>query len=93
MFGLVGVFAVAGIAIAIALSADPSNSNPKLQMGLIFGVIAVFVVGLLLFQRRDLDRAAAGDVRGFSRGPQEIDDPTKLGQALEEIFNPRLRSR
>jgi hypothetical protein len=79
VFGLVGVFAVAGIAIAIALSADPSNSNPKLQMGLIFGVIAVFVVGLLLFQRRDLDRAAAGDVRGGSSGSQEIDDPTKLG--------------
>jgi uncharacterized membrane protein YedE/YeeE len=79
VFGLVGVFVVAGIAIAIALSADSSDSNPKLQMGLIFGVIAVFFVGLFIFQRRDLNRAASGDVRGFSKGSQEIDDPTKLG--------------
>jgi hypothetical protein len=79
VFGLVGVFVVAGIAIAIALSADSSNSNPKLQIGLIFGVIAVFFVGLFIFQRRDLNRAATGDIRGFSKGPQEIDDPTKLG--------------
>jgi hypothetical protein len=79
VFGLVGVFVVAGIAIAIALSADSSDSNPKLQMGLIFGVIAVFLVGLFIFQRRDLNRAATGDLRGFSKGPQEVDDPTKLG--------------
>jgi hypothetical protein len=79
VFGLVGVFVVAGIAIAIALSADSSNANPKLQMGLIFGVIAVFFVGLLIFQRRDLNRAATGDLRGFSKGPQAVDDPTKLG--------------
>jgi hypothetical protein len=79
VFGLVGVFVVAGIAIAIALSADSSNSNPKLQMGLIFGVIAIFLVGLFIFQRRDLNRATIGDLKGFSKGPQEIDDPTKLG--------------
>jgi hypothetical protein len=79
VFGLVGVFVVAGIAIAIALSADSDNSDPKLQMGLIFGVIAVFMVGLFIFQRRDLNRAATGDLRGFSKGPQQVDDPTKLG--------------
>ncbi|MFL5908858.1 MAG: hypothetical protein ACJ75Z_14835 [Solirubrobacterales bacterium] len=79
IFGVVGVFVVAGIAIAIALSADPSNANPKLQYGLIFGVLGVFVVLLLLFQRRAMNRAAAGDVRGLSKGPQEVDDPTKLG--------------
>jgi len=79
VFGLVGVFVVAGIAIAIALSADSNNSDPKLQMGLIFGVIAVFLVGLFIFQRRDLNRAATGDLRGFSKGPREVDDPTKLG--------------
>ena len=47
--GAIGVFVVAGIAIAIALSADSSDPNPKLQMGLIFGVIAVFLVGLFIF--------------------------------------------
>lgn len=79
VFGLVGVFVVAGIAIAIAMTADSSNSNPKLQMGLIFGVLALFLSALFIFQRRDLNRAATGDLRGFSKGPQEVDDPTKLG--------------
>jgi hypothetical protein len=31
LFGLVGVFVVAGIAIVIALSADSTDPNPKLQ--------------------------------------------------------------
>jgi hypothetical protein len=78
LFGLVGVFVVAGIAIVIALSADSSDPNPKLQEGLIFGVIAVFVVLLLIFQRGDMNRAASGDARDFSKGPQDVDDPTKL---------------
>ena len=78
LFGLVGVFVVAGIAIVIALSADSTDPNPKLQEGLIFGVIAVFVVLLLLFQRGDMNRAASGDARSFAKGAQEVDDPTKL---------------
>ena len=100
VFGLVGVFVVAGIAIAIALSADSNNSDPKLQMGLIFGVIAVFFVGLFAFQRRDLNRAATGDIRGFSKGPQEVDDPTKLGDgelwaalAVHPIGDDAIRAR
>ncbi len=79
VYGLVGVFVVAGLAIAIALSADSGDANPKLQMGLIFGVIAVFLVALFVFQRMDLNRASTGDLRGASKGPQEVDDPTKLG--------------
>jgi hypothetical protein len=78
-FGLVGVFVVAGIAILIALSAGSTNPNPKLQMGLIFGVIAVFFVALLLFQRSDLNRAAAGDAGSVGKSPQQVDDPTRLG--------------
>jgi hypothetical protein len=78
LFGLVGVFVVVGIAIVIALSADSSNPNPKLQEGLIFGVIAVFVVALLLFQRGDMNKAASGDARSYAKGPHEVDDPTKL---------------
>jgi hypothetical protein len=78
LFGLVGVFVVAGIAIVIALSAG-NNADPKLQMGLIFGVIAVFFFVLLFLQRGDMTRAAAGDARAFSNGPQEVDDPTRLG--------------
>jgi uncharacterized membrane protein YedE/YeeE len=100
VFGLVGVFVVAGIAIAIALSADGRDPNPKLQMGLIFGVIAVFFAGLFIFQRLDLNRAASGDVRAFSKGPQEIDDPTKLGDgelwaalAVKPIGDEAIKAR
>jgi hypothetical protein len=77
-FGLIGVFVVAAIVVVIALSADSTNPNPKLQLGLIFGVIAVFIALLLFLQRRDIDRAASGDARAFAKGEQPVDDPTKL---------------
>jgi hypothetical protein len=77
-FGLIGVFVVAAIVVVIALSADSSDPNPKLQYGLIFGVIAAFVAVLLLLQRGDINRAATGDTRAFANGPRPIDDPTKL---------------
>jgi hypothetical protein len=77
-FGLIGVFVVAAIVVVIALSADRTDPNPKLQLGVIFGVVAAFIAVLLVLQRRDMDRAATGDVRGFGKGPQLVDDPTKL---------------
>lgn len=77
-FGLIGVFVVAAIVIVIALSADSTDPNPKLQLGLIFGVIAAFVAVLLFLQRGDIDRAATGDIHAFGRGPHPVDDPTKL---------------
>ena len=99
-FGLVGVFVVAGIAIVIALSADSTNPNPKLQEGLIFGVIAVFVVVLLLFQRGDMNRAATGDARASSKGRQEVNDPTKLpdgelwaAMAVQPIDDDAIKAR
>lgn len=84
-FGLIGVFVVAAICIVIALSADQTDPNPKLQMGLIFGVIAVFVVLLLFFQSRDLDKVEGEDkrasARGEASGPRDVDDPTKMDDA------------
>jgi hypothetical protein len=80
-FGLIGVFVVAAIVVAIALSADSTDPNPKLQLGLIFGVVAAFVAILLLLQRGDLERAAAGDARGATRGDRVVEDPTKLDDA------------
>ena len=77
-FGLIGVFVVVAIVVVIALTADSADPNPKLQLGLIFGVIAAFVAILLMLQRGDLRRAAAGDNRAFGQGPRPIDDPTKL---------------
>jgi hypothetical protein len=77
-FGIVGVVVVAAISVAIGLSASPTDANPKLQFGLIFGVLALFLVGLFLFQRRDLNRVTVGDARDFAKGPRAIDDPTEL---------------
>jgi len=59
-FGLIGVFVVGAIVVVIAVSADSSDPNPKLELGLIFGVIAAFVAVLLFLQRGDINRAAAG---------------------------------
>jgi hypothetical protein len=77
-FGIVGVIVVAAVTVAIGLSASPTDANPKLQYGLIFGVVAAFLVALFLFQRRDLNRAAGGDARDFAKGPRDVDDPTEL---------------
>jgi len=77
-FGLIGVFVVAAIVVVIALTADSTDPNPKLQYGLIFGVIGVFFFVLLILQRGDLNRAAAGDDRSAAQGPHEIADPTTL---------------
>jgi Na+/proline symporter len=51
-FGLIGVFVVAAIVVVIALTADSTDPNPKLQLGLIFGVIAAFIAVLLFVQPR-----------------------------------------
>jgi len=79
-YGIIGVFVVAAITVAIGLSADPADANPKLQYGLIFGVVAVFLVGLFFFQSRDLGRAERVSRRAISTGPQDVDDPTKLSE-------------
>jgi hypothetical protein len=83
-FGLVGVFVVAGVAIAIALTMGQGEANPKLALGLIFGVIAIFVVALLIFQRSDLERAAGGGIAATSRaaaeGGHQVDNPTTMAE-------------
>ncbi|MCW2988762.1 MAG: hypothetical protein JWM24_1700 [Solirubrobacterales bacterium] len=77
VFELVGVFVVAGVAIVIALTMGQGEANPKLALGLIFGVIAIFVVALLVFQRSDLERAAGGGSAATSRaaakGGRQVD--------------------
>jgi uncharacterized membrane protein YedE/YeeE len=66
LFAIVGLFVVAALVVVIALSADPADANPKLQYGLIFGVVGLFLVGLFFFQRRDLG-AAEGSAAGRRR--------------------------
>ncbi|HEY3434772.1 MAG TPA: hypothetical protein VGK41_03890 [Solirubrobacterales bacterium] len=60
-FGLVGVLVVMVLTAVIGLTMGSGEANPKLALGLIFGVLAVFVVVLLVLQRSDLERAAAHD--------------------------------
>jgi hypothetical protein len=85
LFGLVGVFVVAGIAAAIALTMGQGEANPKLALGLIFGTIAIFVVLLLVLQRSDLERAAGGDAaatgRAAAEGGRQVENPTTMAEA------------
>jgi hypothetical protein len=79
VYGIVGVFVVAGLCILIATTlVDPTDSDPKLAFGLIFGVIGVYLIGLFTLQSRDVRRAAAGDAKGSSGGAQEVDNPTTM---------------
>jgi hypothetical protein len=84
LFGLVGVFVVAAVVIVIATTTGQGEANPKLTMGLIFGVIAVFVITLLVLQRSDLERVAHGDGaasnRAAAEGGRQIEDPTTLAE-------------
>jgi hypothetical protein len=67
VFGIVGVFVVAALVIAIATTTGQGEANPKLTLALIFGVIALFCVVLFALQRSDLERAAGTDARGSQR--------------------------
>jgi hypothetical protein len=81
-FGIVGVFVVAALVAVIALTMGQGDPNPKLALGLIFAVIALFCVGLFALQRSDLDRAAGTDAaasaRGAAEGGRQLEDPTTL---------------
>jgi hypothetical protein len=84
-FGLIGVFVVAALAAVIGLTAGEGESNPKLALSLIFGVIGIFVLVLLLLQRADLEHGAEGDAaargRAAAAGGHRVEDPTKVGEA------------
>lgn len=77
-FAIAGLFVVAAIVVVIGLSTSPTDADPKFQFGVIFGVLALFLLVLFILQRADLRRASTGDVRDFAKGPKEVDDPTKL---------------
>lgn len=70
-FGLVGIFIVAAIIVVIATTTGQGEANPKLTLGLIFGVIAVYLVILFALQRGDLNRASGADLRESSRSAAE----------------------
>lgn len=74
-FGLVGVVVVAAAAAVIATTMGSGQARPKLALGLIFGVIALFVLILFVLQARDVDRAEAASVPD-APAAGEISDPT-----------------
>jgi len=84
LFGLLGVFVVAALAIVIAMTMGQGEANPKLALGLIFGVIAIFCAGLFAFQRSDLERAAGSSARAGERaaaeGGRTIENPMTMSE-------------
>lgn len=83
-FGLIGVFVVAALAIVIATTMGQGDPNPKLALGLIFGVIALFFVILFALQRSDIERAAGSGAAASSRaaaaGGRQVDNPTTMAE-------------
>jgi hypothetical protein len=81
-FGLIDVFVVMAIVAAIGLTMGQGEANPKLALGLIFGVIAIFCVLLFAFQRSDLERvagkSAGGTERAVAEGGRAIENPTTM---------------
>lgn len=83
-FGLIGVFVVAALAIVIATTMGQGDPNPKLALGLIFAVIAIFFAILFALQRSDLERAAGGGAaatnRAAAEGGRQIENPTTMAE-------------
>lgn len=81
-FGIVGIFVVAALVVAIGLTMGQGDPNPKLALGLIFGVVALFMAGLFALQRSDLERAAgtesAAVTRAVAEGGYEVENPVAL---------------
>ncbi|HEY6729427.1 MAG TPA: hypothetical protein VI039_00160 [Solirubrobacterales bacterium] len=84
-FGLIGVLVVMALVATIGLTLGSGEANPKLALGLIFGVIAIFVVILLLLQRSDLEHVAGGDAvrrsRAAAEGSHSLENPAAVGEA------------
>ncbi len=84
-FGIIGVIVVMVACAAIGLTLGSGKANPKLALGLIFGVIAVYCVILFALQRSDLNRVSGADVRDSTRaaaeGGREIENPTTMADA------------
>jgi hypothetical protein len=84
VFGIVGVFVVAALAIVIATTMGQGEANPKLALGLIFGVIAIFCALLFAFQRSDLERVAGTNARESERaaaeGGHQVENPTTMSE-------------
>jgi hypothetical protein len=104
LFGIFGVIVVAAIVLVIGLTTGSGEANPKATLGLIFGVLAVFLVILFVLQRSDLERAARGNVKATTRaaaeGGRTIENPTTMSEpelwaalAIGPIDEEAIRAR
>jgi hypothetical protein len=104
-FGLIGVIVVMIVVAVIGLTLGSGEANPKLALGLIFGVIAVFCIVLFTLQRSDIERVATGNARGTERavaegGGREIENPATMTEpdlwaalAVKPIDDEAIRAR
>jgi hypothetical protein len=79
-FGIIGVIVVMAACAAIGLTLGSGQEKPRLAMGLIFGLIALYLVILFTLQRRDVDAAAGADARAPASGPRDVDNPTTMSE-------------
>jgi hypothetical protein len=104
VFGIVGVFVVAAIVVAIATTTGEGQANPKTTYALIFGVIAAFLIVLFALQRADIERVAGSDAKAVQRavaeGSGRIEDPTAMSEqqlwaslAVKPIGDEAIRAR
>ena len=77
-FGLIGVIVVMVACAAIGLTLGSNQESPKLALGLIFGLIALYLVILFTLQSREAAAAAGTGSKAVARGPGEIDNPTTM---------------
>ena len=80
-FGLIGVIVLMAACAVIGVTLGSGQESPKLAYGLIFGLIALYLVILFTLQRRDVDRASGADAAAAARGPQEIENPATMSDA------------
>src|ERR1044072_4029323 len=82
-FGIVGVIVVMAVVAAIGLTMGSGQARPTLALGLIFGVVGLYVLVLFVLQSRDLHRVEAGTVPGEAEraaARAKLGDPTTLSE-------------
>jgi hypothetical protein len=76
-FGVVGVFVVMAACAAIGLTLG-SGEEPRLALGLIFGIVALYLVVLFALQRADLRAASGAAAHDWAKGPGQVENPTTM---------------
>lgn len=79
-FGLIGVIVLMAACAAIGVTLGSGQESPKLALGLIFGLIAFYLVILFTLQRRDLGQTVGADAAATARGAREIENPATMSE-------------